>query len=217
MNEIIFDLLDRLRSEYTDGYLHLPIPSPIDDEVGNLVDLLIRADSIERAEALSLMTDSHMSVLRCYAERIASRAMRERRPELISHALSALAIASKWAGTPKISTTILSLLYRSGELIGRPAITESTYPIEFDNPEFVEYWNQYRARSEDKRTIEVMSYAEGSDQDGFRYERTDLAYNLQMIERAQARGEDVSGFDIAGLRQRVIEQQKRWGGNVPGS
>jgi len=207
MNEIIFDLLDRIGSGETKGYLWLPIPSPIDDELSRLVDLFIQSDSTEVGEALSLMRTGHMSVLRSYAERNASRAVRERRPDLISHALSALAIASKWADTPTISTTILSLLYRSGELIDLPAITESTYPIAFDNPEFVEYWNQFRARRERDRTIEVMRYAEGTDQDGFRYVNTDLPAMLRRMEKEKAAGGEVPDWAIACIR-RAVEQLK---------
>jgi len=212
MNETIFDLLDRLGdAQYLREYLWSTIPSSIDDEVFRLVDLLIRSDLTEVSEALSLMTKMHKYAFLYFAERSASRAVRERRPELISDALSALAIASKWAGTPKISTTILSLLYRSSELIGRPATTELTYPIEFDNPEFVDYWNQYRARSADNRTIEVMNYAEGTDQDGFRYVNMALPKMLRSMEENKEAGWDVADWRIVNIR-RVIEQHKPKGG-----
>jgi len=212
MNEILFDLLDRVRNrERLKEYFWSPIPSPMDDELSKLVDLFIQSDSTEVGEALSLMTNSHMDVLRNYAERNASRSVRERRPELISHALSALAIASKWADTPTISTTILSLLYRSGELIDLPAITESTYPIAFDNPEFVDYWNQFRARCERDRTIEVMRYAEGTDQDGFRYVNTELPAMLRRMEKEKAAGGEVPDWAIANIRRAVEEHRPKGG------
>jgi len=196
MNEHLFDLLDRLGGgKHTQGYLALPIPCPIDDEVRTFVDLLIRSDTAERSEATSLMTRRHASVLGCYAERNATRAVRERRPELISHALSALALASQLSD-PRDLIVILSLLYRSGELIGLPAITSSTYRIEIDNPEFVDFWNQFRARTEVDRSIETMRYAEGSDQDGFRYKYTGPTYDFSEV-------------------QRTLERAKRSGGNVP--
>jgi hypothetical protein len=212
MNEAIFDHLDRLGSDYTNGYGPLRIPSPIDDEVKALVDLLIQCDPAERRDASSLMTSHHASVLSCYAFRNASRAVRERRPDLISHSLSALALGWARILDERDELPVLSLLYRSGELIDLPAISPSVYPIAVDNPEFEAVWNRFRTRPESLRNINVMQYTEGSDQDGFRFTYTGptctLEDMLRKLERSKNNGGNIPESTLDEFR-RQIEIEKR--------
>ncbi len=66
---------------------------------------------------ISQMTRAHGSVLVAFAERLASRAVRENKPEFIGAGLSALAIAIKLLDFREV-LPIVSLLHRSAEKLG---------------------------------------------------------------------------------------------------
>lgn len=165
------ETLERLGSDYVNGYGLAEIPSPIDDEVSDLVSSVVAIDVGGREAVLSKMDESHGFLLLAFAERMAARTVRERQPDFAAAGLTAAAIAGALVYI-KEALPIVSLLYDSIERIGfDPRVIFAGVP-RFGNAELDEFIDHFPDRTKDDRRIEVMGYVGIEDQGGFRYERT---------------------------------------------
>lgn len=164
------DVLRRLGTEYAHGYGPAPIPCVIDEEVSDIVDFFYASDADDRQAMLAKMIAAHGFVLIAFAERMAARAIRENRPELITHGLAALRISANLVYF-KEALPVVSLLYRSIQKLGLDARTVfgGAYGSEADD--LGKVLDEFLCRSDEDRGIEAMGYIEGTDQDGFRYQR----------------------------------------------
>jgi hypothetical protein len=118
-----------------------------------------------------MMTDLHASGLLAFAERMASLAVRTGNPQLVREGLEALAFG---AGLVDIreAILILPLLYQSLRKLDVDATNYFAGAIGLGDAQFDSVLREFPNRDEENRSIEVMGYIEGRDQDGFRYVRT---------------------------------------------
>ena len=78
----VFDPSDDAQKRFA-GYGPARLPDPRDDEVSGFVAILVAGGPLEVAKALSIVTDKARQVLRAYAERALSLAVRHHDPELL--------------------------------------------------------------------------------------------------------------------------------------
>jgi len=159
--------LDVLSPENNTGYLPRPIPVIRD---GQIADLLSRSMAEYSLARLSLrLTDGHAMVLRAFAERMASAAVRNRSPEQLRIGLIALLLG---IGRADLREGLAVLpLFHNGLLklhIDPPAFADSVRQTVGDRlaDPFVQFMNRA------DKTLEAMGYQEGVDTDGFRYVRS---------------------------------------------
>jgi hypothetical protein len=166
------DLIKLLGSKRTDGYGPRRIPHRLDQDVHKLLGVLSRATDDDRAAALSRMVERHGSVMVAFAERMASHAVRTGQSRYLDYGMTALAVASYLIYIKEV-IPILSLLYRSTQKLGLEArgVFNTAIPVPAAAG-LQQIVDEFLNRSERDRSIEVMYYVEGQDQDGFRYTRT---------------------------------------------
>lgn len=154
--------LQILSSAQNHGYLPLPIPAPRDAEIDDL---------LASTPVSALAAEEHWPVLRAYAERMASLAVRERDPEILRRGLVALGLAGLGQGSAD-ALTELPLFHDGAERIGedagrlfRSVGAELGGAVEAAVEAFL-------ARSPEDRSLDAMGYRAGHDAGGFRYQRT---------------------------------------------
>lgn len=148
------------------GYLSLPIPAPRDAEIA---DLLATTPAAKLAAKLG--AEVHWPVLRAYAERMASLAVRERDPQALRRGLLALALAGLGSG----SLDALAELPLFHDAAGR--LDEDPAPLfrsvgEIAGGGAAATLESFLARSAEDRSLAAMGYEAGRDEGGFRYQRT---------------------------------------------
>jgi hypothetical protein len=157
--------LDRARNH---GYLQLPIPTMRDAEIA---DLLTRIGDTRAIPAMMRsLTEGHCEVLRVYAERMASAAVREGDKSLLETGLVALLLT--WGSSEA----------REGLLV-LPLFVDAVQRLGLKNRQFVDSvqselgelacrpFVRFLNRSETDRSLASMGYEVGKDAEGFRYVR----------------------------------------------
>lgn len=167
----LIDLLKRLESEYTDGYGASRIPSVIDAEIGETVSLMQALAPDKLSAIQSQMTEELGLVLLAYAERAATRMVRENDILIAQGAMYAIAVATNLTYI-KNALPVISLLYRSMAKLGTEPERLLLLPIKIVNNRLDEYLIEFVNRSDEDKSIEAMGYIEGEDDDGFHYIRT---------------------------------------------
>lgn len=165
------DVIEFLGSSQTNGYGPMPIPVGIDDDIHDILLPFFRNGQGNGNAWTSHITERHGFVLMAYAERMASRAIRESRKDLLFESLSALALATPVVYI-KEAIPIVGLILHSAHKLG-----VSPQDLLMDRkriPSMVvdNLIMEYEERQEEDRSIEAMGYIEGVDADGFRYVRT---------------------------------------------
>jgi len=163
---------DILETNLNRAYGREPIPVERDFEINELLDALEAASPEERADFCGRLGATHAPVLRAYAERMASFAVRERSVEPLRRALSALALGG-FADDEREAIMILPLVYRSAELIDAdPASLFAGVADPCDCAAVREEIEAFPGRSPEDRLLAAFGYVEGTDVDGFLYVRT---------------------------------------------
>lgn len=161
------DDLDVLELDRNHGYGPRPIPSDRDSEIETVVRRGLSPEGY--GELRSGVRPEHQAVLRAYAERMASLAVRRQSAEPLGAALVALALGGLDDGSRE-ALLILPLIYRSAELLGEdPAALFRQAAVRVGETAAGELG---RFLGRDDRSIRSMGYVEGADEDGFRYRRT---------------------------------------------
>jgi hypothetical protein len=149
------------------AYLPKPIPTVRDGEIANLLSGSIAEQSLARLQRR--ITDGHAAVLRAFAERMASAAVRTGSMEQLRFGLVALLLGigrgdsrDGWAILPLFYDALLKLHEDPLAFMGsiRQVVGDSV-AVPFA---------KFLSRSD--KTLEAMGYREGADADGFRYVRT---------------------------------------------
>jgi hypothetical protein len=126
-----------------------------------------------RASMRKLITSAHAIVLRGYAERMASLAVREGSSERAALGLTALALAMEVETLDvRDSLLILPLLYDAVVRVGATPEKIFEEVAELDLGRGSDLVRSFFRRAPENRSITSMGYRVGSDRDGFRYERT---------------------------------------------
>lgn len=162
------DDLDRLEADRNPGYLPRPIPQPLDEEIrGLLAPVLDGGWSDLRAR----VAPEHHSVLRVFAERMASLAVRRRDPGLLKLGLVALALAGLDSGSRE-ALAIVPLVYRSAERLDVDPDGLFEEVARHVGDAAAAQLRAFPQRGPHARSIGAMGYEEARDEDGFRYLRT---------------------------------------------
>jgi hypothetical protein len=160
-----FDLLI-LEPSLNEGYLDEPIPSGRDEEISLPIAAAERDGRLR--ELAGHLSETHVSVLLAFAERMASLAIRLGDPGVMRRGLIAACLPIEVADRREV-LLVLPLLWRTAERLGLDAVSEFTA---VDRTVGCEELARFAARRPEDRTIESMGYVEARDDDGFRYERT---------------------------------------------
>ena len=163
------DLIAILGSNATDGYGLLPIPTPIDGDVRNLIEAICQAQPVARTELISKLTPRHGFVMMSFAERMSSSAVRTGQVQFVLEGLIALAIADKLVDHREV-LMVLSLVCRSAEKLGLDCRKSLPSAAGFD-PDFHEVVSKFVNRNDELRSVGAMGFIESNDEDGFRYQR----------------------------------------------
>lgn len=162
-------LLGRLGSDNTNGYLHFPLPSPVDEEVELLVTAVVEQD--HESDLLLQMNQSHGYLLLAFAERMAALAIRRDSADLLRTPAAALAIASKLIDFRDV-LIVLSLVANSATRLGVDLPTLFPTSVLKSTDELRPSVDGFMKRSVRDRSIQAMGYIEDEDEGGFRYRRT---------------------------------------------
>ncbi|MEM1166281.1 MAG: hypothetical protein AAGI30_08325 [Planctomycetota bacterium] len=158
-------ILKKLGSEYTHGYSPRPIPCVIDVEIELLVDAI--AGDHELRNSLNINQEHGFSFL-AYAERMASLAVREHSPSILSKGLAALGIGSRFVDV-RDAVLILALMYDSTSKLGLEFSTISSDIGLNEDDALKVYVDTFPSRSARGRSIQAMGFIESEDDGGFRY------------------------------------------------
>lgn len=162
--------LDILDVKSNAGYLDRPLPSPRDDEITALLD---RArDDGQLIQLAELVRPAQDAVLRAFAERMASLAVRTGDPVTVRNGLLAAAIAIV---VPDVDVRevllVLPLLWHSAQRLALDPAEEFEATAE-EFPPAARALRQFIARKPADQRIGAMGYVESADDSGFRYART---------------------------------------------
>lgn len=154
------------------GYFRSPIPELRDDKIGNLLQRWSSLDKDQRKASSSKASREQRRILLAYSERMASLAVRKRQSDCIFLGLLALGI-SEGAGDFREAMLKVPLHFDAARRIEADprALFEKAAAL-LPGEEAAETLREYPKISPEKQTIEVMGYVAGSDEQGFRYERT---------------------------------------------
>jgi hypothetical protein len=162
-----FDL-DILRPEANIAYLPRPIPVSRDSEIRDLISRVIAGQRIARFR--QCIDEGHANVLRVFAERMASAAVRNNDPQTLNIGLIALLLA--WSGPDsRDALSVLPLFYDATHLLGRQPTTLVDSLRQTIGDALVAPLSHFLTRSEANKSLHVMGYGTGADEDGFRYIR----------------------------------------------
>lgn len=161
--------LDRLEADRHLGYLPRPIPQPLDDEIRRLLAPVLDAGGW--ADLRARVTPDHHSVLRVFAERMASWAVRQRDSRPLKIALAALALGGLDDGSRE-ALAVVPLVYRSAERLDVEPEELFEDVARHVGDEAASTLRAFPRRSPRDRSIAAMGYEESRDEDGFRYRRT---------------------------------------------
>ena len=170
MNDFVrgFPNIDVLNSESNKGYLPQPIPIPRDDEIKKLLLETINEGFVARLRGA--LQEGHAAVLRAFAERMASLAVRLTDEQTLRLGLIALLLT--WNG-PDSRNTLLEfpLFYDAITRLGLAGdqFVVALRPVLGD--ELIAPFASFLSRPEAAKTLQSMGYAVGADNDGFRYLR----------------------------------------------
>ena len=159
-----------LASSDLDGYGPRPIPDPADTRIDALVDAVLADPAwLGPAVAASIDGDPRPFALTAYSERVAARAVRDRRPADLSRALLAIALAFNGAADWRDVMLFLPLPWRSAELLDADPAALYAQVAELPTGLGTRFVRGFLDRSPADRRIGAMGFREGEDAGGFRY------------------------------------------------
>jgi len=165
MEEDPFAILDPKKNT---GYGPKPIPVEQDEKIQTLLTSYVRSSSTKTL--MKKIRPEHWPVLEVFAERMASLAVRSNNVETPRIGLLALALAGLEEGS-RDALIILALFYHACPLLGSTAARIFLSIGRVVGGHAAVELKAFLARSQKDKSLEVMGYEVGQDQDGFRYKR----------------------------------------------
>jgi hypothetical protein len=148
------------------GYLSHAIPAPRDGQIADLLRTVESAAKFRKLE--SKLTSGRKQVLRVFAERMATQAVREK--DLLKIYLGLIALALGGLSTEeREAILVLPLLYRATELLGRDSTELFEKAVDVVDSTSASFLRSFLMRAD--KSIEQMGYVETLEPDGFRFER----------------------------------------------
>ena len=164
-NEFCLAVLDPTDNR---GYLQKRIPDRRDKEIGELISRVLKETQVARFS--HSIEARHAVVLRVYAERMASTAVRTRDYQLLRLGLVGLLLTNCEPESRETLTIFPLIIDALRKLSVEPAALVSSVRLligeQLTRP-FVDFAN----RSEVEKSLQIMGYKEGVDDEGFRYIR----------------------------------------------
>jgi hypothetical protein len=169
MNLNFFSTYTWLSGEEFRGYLARPIPQPRDSDISNVLRAWMALDEVDRNQ--SEVSGEQRWTMLSYSERMAALAVRERSQDLITLGLIALGVDG-WNYDWRDNVLIVALHYDAAKRIGASPedVFESAARLLPDKP--ASGLRSFLRRSAHDKSLEVMGYIVGNDEDGIRYQRT---------------------------------------------
>ena len=168
MNEIVsFDPGDPSQRRFT-GYAPANFPDSRDAEVDDFVDGLCRAGPGAVQAVAPRLSEKGRQVLAAYAERAASRAVRDMDPDRLTHGLVALVIAGLDHNSLEALLRMPLFEDASRRLGVEPSDLFEDVAGIVGHPGSVNLMVWLARRPED-RTLDSMGFSVGNDKSGFRY------------------------------------------------
>lgn len=157
---------DLLRTLAAEEYSPQAVSGPRDGEIARLISAVVsRKDFDNLASGLDL--DSSR-ILNLFAKRAASLAVRRGDVEWVRLGLIAVLLSGTVEDYREIARTN-SLLFRAAELVGSDPATLFESAAELADSDGAETARLFAHADESARSISVMGYREGTDEDGFRF------------------------------------------------
>jgi hypothetical protein len=144
------------------------IPNEIDDEITELVKDYLELDEEGKRKVRDSVQRDQKFVFLAFAERMASLAVRLNSQEPLMTAMTAMYLQIG-TGDVREDIIVLTLIHAAAEKLGadpRFVFLESARQFGLDDTSGLE---AYLRRSDEDKSIKSMRYAEGSDEDGFRF------------------------------------------------
>jgi hypothetical protein len=165
------DGLLRFRAGRNRGYLDAAIPSARDDEIAAYIERLIARGPEARDRAAARLVPAYTSTLLAFAERMATRAVRERDPRRALQGL--LAIALVWREAPDVREAIpvLAVLHDAAARAGADPSAIFGEVAALAPTDVAPVFPSFLTRDDLHEIAAEMGYSAGRDRDGFRYRR----------------------------------------------
>lgn len=157
---------DLLRMLTTEKYSPQTIPGPRDTEIAELISTVVSREDFDNL-ASGLDLDSGR-ILNLFAKRAASLAVRRDDAEWIRLGLIAALLSGTVEDYREIARTN-SLLFRAAELLGSDPVALFESAAGLADSDGAETARLFAHADESARSISVMGYREGTDEDGFRF------------------------------------------------
>jgi hypothetical protein len=162
-----FDPGDPSQRPFT-AYGHAKFPDVRDTELDDYVAGLVSGGPTAVKAALDAVSEHGRRVLRVYAERAATRAVRERAPDLLVRALVALVVGGLEQNALE-ALIPMAVVEDAGHRIGaEPGDFFGTAADIVGHPGTVSLF-MWLTRKPDDRSLECMGFTADSDESGFRY------------------------------------------------
>lgn len=168
------EILESIRTLNTTrlaGWGTTRIPNEIDDEITDLIKAYLELDDEGKRKVRESVQRDQKFVFLAFAERMASLAVRLNSQGPLMTAMTAMFLQ---IGTGDVREDILrlTLVYAAAQKLGidpRFVFLESARQFGLQNTSGLE---AFLERSDEDKSIDSMGYAEGEDDDGFRFVRT---------------------------------------------
>lgn len=150
------------------GYLQQQIPAPRDDEIAKLLLTVIRESRFARFS--HALNEGHAVVLRVFAERMATAAVRNNDANALELAMISLLLS--WRSPDCRETLVVfPVLYDAMRRLGVDVDSFVTEIRQVVGDQRIEPLTRFLDRSERNKSLAVMGYTVGIDTEGFRYMR----------------------------------------------
>ena len=174
LRDQVATVLEALTDERARAYFDEPIPSELDGTMASLVDGLVKCTLGEREQMLDEWFDHwQQGALRTFCVRVCSLAVREHSVDLVGTALTAAALEGFRLDPRDGGYQSLGVAYHTARALEADPDELFAAAATFANPVMEQHLRTFLLRPDLDRILSLMGYAEGSDDDGFRYEYPD--------------------------------------------
>lgn len=169
--DVVARALDQVTLDIAMGYFDQRIPCELDEVVSHLMRGLIESDLGEREQMLDEWLDHwQQGALRTFCVRVCSLAIREGSVDLVGTALAAVALEGLRLDPRDGGYQSLGVAYHTARALDADPDQLFAAAGAFANPVMEQHLRTFLLRPDLDRILALMGYAEGSDEDGFRYE-----------------------------------------------
>jgi hypothetical protein len=165
------DTLEVLASPVSNGYGRQPIPTELDDMVGELVAFYMHSDLVIRREICAQITARLTGAFVVYAERMAAQAVRMGAPDLLELGMVALMMTQN-APDRRDVILVLPLFVHSCKIMNVDASKLFADVSQYSTGLIGAHFSSFLKRTEEDQSLAAMGYEVGQDEGGFRYRRT---------------------------------------------